>query len=194
MSLPVVAQVFEQSPIPEGVWQRMQGKSYPAGCSVKRSDLRYLRLSHYDTEGKVRVGEMICNKSVANDLLDIFRELYDNHYVIERMQLIDDYDANDEKSMAANNTSCFCYRLMTGSKSKISKHGLGIAVDINPLYNPYVKGNYVSPRVGKKYANRRKAFPMKIDKNDLCYRLFVKHGFVWGGAWKRSQDYQHFEK
>ena len=144
------------------------------------------------------MGELICNKAIAQDLLTIFRELYDNHYPIERMQLIDDFDANDEKSMRANNTSCFCYRTISNS-TKISKHALGLAVDINPLYNPYYRryrnGRVkIQPSNAARYCDRKKQFAYKIDSNDLCYKLFIKHGFQWGGAWTSLKDYQHFEK
>lgn len=194
------SQVFEQKAIPDSIWKTMLGKSVPADIdkrpgayAIKRSDLRYLRISHYDDKGAVHVGEMICNKRIAGVLLDIFRELYKAHYPIQRMRLIDNYDAKDALSMADNNTSCFCYRAVTGGKS-ISKHGLGLAIDINPLYNPYVKGNIVEPIEGKKYANRkRNDIPMKIDHNDICYKLFIKNGFKWGGSWTRTKDYQHFE-
>lgn len=175
----------------------MQGVSMPKDCPVKRSELRYLKILHVTTDGTTKTGEMICNKSIANDLIDIFRELYKARYVIERIELIDNYGASDDKSMEANNTSCFNFRYMTGSTSRISKHGLGLAIDINPRYNPYVKGNKVSPNSSRPYAyNRssRKDIPQKIDRNDLCYKLFIKHGFRWGGAWKSIQDYQHFEK
>jgi len=82
---------------------------------------------------------------------------------------------------------------------KLSNHSKGLAIDINPLYNPYVKTNkngkiIISPEKGKKYADRKQSFPYKIDKNDLCYKEFIKHGFIWGGAWKSLKDYQHFEK
>ena len=190
------SQVFEQMEIPDSVWQRMQGKSYPKGCPVKRSELRYLRLSYCGTDGKEKVGEMVCNRSVAKKLVAIFRQLYLERYPIERMQLIDDFDADDQRSMEANNTSCFCYRPSTGSKTTISKHGLGVAIDVNPLYNPYVKGSKVAPPSGRKYAfsrETRKDIPMKIDRQDLCYRLFLKQGFRWGGAWRSCKDYQHFE-
>lgn len=188
------SQVFQQMEIPDTVWQRMQGKSYPEGCPVKRSELRYLRLTYCGVDGKDRVGEMVCNKSVASKFVEIFRELHRQHYVIERMQLIDDYDADDVRSMEANNTSCFCYRAVTGGKT-VSKHGRGLAIDINPLYNPYVKGNKVSPPSGRRYAFQREKskFPMKITLQDACYKLFVKHGFKWGGAWRSCKDYQHFE-
>lgn len=195
LSLVAEAQIFEQYSIPDSIWTRMQGKSYPKGCTMPRSELRYLRLSYYDAEAKVCVGEMVCNRAIAQDLVEIFRELYGNRYRIGRMTLIDDFNADDNRSMEANNTSCFCYRKMTNGNA-ISKHGLGMAIDINPLYNPYVKGKQVEPEAGRKYAfNRTKAnVPMLIDRNDLCYKLFTKHGFRWGGAWRSAKDYQHFEK
>lgn len=188
---------FTSSLIPDKVWAKMQGKSVPKGCPVKRKSLRYLTVRHYDNNGKEIKGEIICSKSIANDLLEIFRELHKAKYPIERIRLIDEYNADDETSMRANNSSCFCYRTMTGSSTKVSKHGLGLAIDINPLYNPYVKGNRIEPSNARKYAfNRAKRsdIPMKLSSDDLAVRLFKKHGFRWGGDWKHSKDYQHFEK
>lgn len=196
MTLCVEAQTFTQSRIPDDVWKRMQGRSVPKGCTVKRAELRYLRLSYWDADGVEQVGEMVCNRLIANDLIDIFKQLYDKKYIIGRMALIDDFGASDERSMTNNNTSCFCYRPIAGTK-KLSKHSRGMAVDINPLYNPCVKRGKVSPAAGEKYAFRRNTrtdIPMKIDISDLCYRLFISHGFKWGGAWKTTKDYQHFEK
>ncbi len=191
---------FVSMPIPDSVFARMQGKSYATDCTVARSELRYLRLSYHDAEGTTRQGEMVCNKAIAADLVDIFRELWRAGYRIESMQLIDDYGADDQRSMAANNTSCFCFRYVSGTHT-VSKHGRGLAVDVNPLYNPYVYTRNgqtkVEPAQGQKYATNRASrsdIPYKIDHNDLCYQLFTKHGFRWGGDWKRSKDYQHFEK
>ena len=191
-------QTFTIDTISDAVVQRMQGKSFKRDCTVKRSELRYLRLSHYDAEGKEHIGELVCNKMIASDLKEIFQELYKHHYPIQRMQLVDDYDADDEQSMRANNTSCFNFRRIAGS-TKLSKHSQGLAIDINPLYNPYVKRQangtlIVQPANATCYADRRKAIPYKIERDDLCYRLFIKHGFKWGGAWTRQQDYQHFER
>ena len=194
----VNAQTFTIDTISDAVFQRMEGKSFKRDCTVKRSELRYLRLSHYDAEGKEHIGELVCNKMIASDLKEIFQELYKRHYPIQRMQLVDDYDADDEQSMRANNTSCFNFRRIAGS-TKLSKHSQGLAIDINPLYNPYVKRQangtlIVQPANATCYADRRKAIPYKIERDDLCYRLFIKHGFKWGGAWTRQQDYQHFER
>lgn len=187
---------FQSHLIPDSIFQRMQGRSYKADCTVPRSELRYLRLSYVDAKGQTRQGEMVCNRQIASDLVDIFRQLWKAGYRIERMQLIDDYDADDQRSMEANNTSCFNFRTISGTRT-ISKHGRGMAIDVNPLYNPYVRNGRVEPTGGRKWAfnrERRKDIPYKIDTADLCYKLFLQHGFQWGGSWRNSKDYQHFEK
>lgn len=188
---------FRIHPIPDSIWVKMQGKSVPKGAKVNRNELRYLHIRHFDHRGKEQQGELICHESIANDLIEIFHELYKAKYPIERMRLIEEYNANDEASMTANNTSCFCYRTMVGSRTRISKHGLGLAIDINPLYNPYVKGTRVAPKAGAPYAHNRNKnikIPMLLQANSLPVLLFKQHGFRWGGDWKSSKDYQHFEK
>jgi len=176
----------------------MQGKTWHDNPYIRRSDLRYLRISHYDLEGRVHVGEMICNKLIADKLLAIFRELYAAHYPIQRMRLPDNYDADDERQMRDNNTSCFNYRNVSGSRN-LSKHARGLAIDINTLYNPYIRyskkdgSRIVEPATAVKYCDRKATFPYKITTSDLCYKLFIKHGFTWGGAWRTMKDYQHFE-
>lgn len=191
-------QAFAVDTISDALFQRMQGRSYPDGCTVSRSELRYLRVLHYDAAGRLHTGELVCNKAIAADLIDIFRQLYEARYPIERMRLIDDYGADDERSMQHNNTSCFCFRAVAGSR-KLSKHALGLAVDINPLYNPCVRQlkngrQTVQPKDGAPWADRKAASPYKLEQGDLCYRLFAEHGFTWGGSWRSLKDYQHFEK
>ena len=192
-----MAPVFTSEEIPDEVFARMAGKSYKEDCTVPREDLRYLRISCVGADGSAYIGEMVAAADLAEDLLDIFRQLYEAGYPIERMQLIDDYDASDQASMEANNTTCFNFRQIAGS-TKLSNHSLGRAVDINPLYNPYVKktghGTIYDPPMAEAYADRDKDFPYKIDHDDLCYQLFTAHGFTWGGDWNSVKDYQHFEK
>ena len=185
--------VFTAGPIPAAVEARMRGVSYPDDAEVKLSDLRYLRLSYVDFEGREQVGELVCNKAIADDLLAIFQELFQARYPIRSMRLIDDFGGDDEASMAADNTSCFNYRKKTGMR-ELSKHAQGLAIDINPFENPYVRPSRVRPSGASAFADRTKDFPHKIDKEDLCYRLFRAHGFSWGGTWRSVQDYQHFEK
>lgn len=189
---------FAIETISDSLFLRMQGRSFPADCSTPRSDLRYLRVLHRNAEDSILHGELVCNKAIAEDLLDIFRKLYEAHYPIEHIRLIDDYEADDELSMRDNNSSCFCFRVVSGT-TKLSKHARGMAVDINTRYNPYVRTNrsgrrLVSPDNSLPYVDRTKSFPYKIEEGDLCYRLFIEHGFTWGGHWRTMKDYQHFEK
>ena len=188
--------------ISDAVFERMRkGGSYSSQCTVLRNELKYLQLLHVGYDNHVYRGELVCNKSIANDLIDIFRELYRSGYQIERMVLIDDYHADDELSMSHNNTSAFCYRQVSGYRV-LSKHAMGLAVDVNTQHNPCVRYNSagrivkISPNTAeaKKYAIRSRRMAHMIDRNDLCYKLFVKHGFKWGGSWRRVRDYQHFEK
>lgn len=189
---------FSVSEISDEVFASMQGKSFKSDCTVPRSELRYLRVLHVDAEGRSIVGEMVVNRRIALDVLEIFRKLYEAGYPIERMRLIDLYDADDERSMRANNSSSFNFRFVS-HMTKVSKHGAGLAVDINPLYNPYHKflkdgTEIVEPETARPYLDRRNAFAYKICDDDLCCRLFKEKGFEWGGDWKSCKDYQHFEK
>ena len=125
-------------------------------------------------------------------------ELLEKHYETKVILLIDEYDGDDLASMEDNNTSCFNYRPVEGTSS-LSKHALGLAIDINPFYNPYITYNKdgserVSPANASASADRTASFPYKIDENDLCYQLFKEHGFTWGGHWNSCKDYQHFQK
>ncbi len=192
-----IERCFVSFRIDNATFKRIENRSYKKGCPTTVSNLRYLRLLHVSNDGKIKLGEMICNKAIARDLIEIFRELYEARYPIERITLIDEFDADDEKSMSANNTSCFNFRTI-GNSAKLSCHSTGRAVDVNPLYNPYVKRRggkvRIQPANAEKYANRTDTFPYKITRNDLCVILFKKHGFKWGGDWRTAKDYQHFEK
>lgn len=189
---------FSILPIDDATFKRMRGRSYKEGCTVARNDLRLLHVLHCNEKGETQLGEMVCHHSIASDLLDIFRQLYAARYTVARMVLIDDYEADDERSMTANNSSCFNFRRVAGSKV-LSKHSRGLAVDINPLRNPMVKRRAdgkltVSPTAGRRWADRSRPFAQRIDHADLAYRLFTAHGFRWGGNWRSVKDYQHFEK
>lgn len=182
--------------ISDEVFEKIYGKSFKEDCTVPREDLRLLKVLHKNLEGKTLYGELICNKKIAGILLKIFRELYQEGYPIEKIRLVDEYEAEDEKSMADNNSSCFNFRFISFTK-KVSKHGAGLAVDINPLYNPYIKkvGGKVNvePANALPYTDRSGDFPYKIQKGDAAYRLFTENGFEWGGDWQTVKDYQHFE-
>lgn len=190
-----IQEYFFETEIWDGLFERMKGKSFKEDCSVPREALRYIRVLHWGKSG-LTVGEMVCDKSVSQALLQIFKELFEKRYPIEKMLLIDEFDADDERSMAANNSSCFNFRRVPG-KEKLSLHSLGIAVDINPLYNPYVRVNpegvtLCSPEGSQPYMDRKAEFPYKIEEEDDCVATFEKYGFQWGGDWTTCKDYQHF--
>lgn len=187
---------FYIEPIPDDIFKKMQGKSYKENCTVPREELRYLHILHVGFDNNTHEGELIVNKRIAEDVLDIFKELYKAGYQIEKVRLIDEYNAQDELSMRDNNSSAFNFRYISYSTT-LSKHAMGLAVDINTLYNPYIKqvdGRLnIEPANAVNYVDRNRQFPHKIDHDDLCYKLFTKYGFEWGGDWEDSKDYQHFE-
>ena len=189
--------LFVAEPISDAVFARMQGKSYKENCAIPRSELRYIKALHITLDGVIKRGEMVVNRAISDDIVKILRALFDAGYPIERMVLVDEYNADDEASMEANNSSAFNYRTTPGG-TRLSAHSRGMAVDINPLYNPYVKvlsdRTIVAPKAATEFVERSGAFPYKIDRDDVCCRLFLEHGFEWGGDYKSIKDYQHFEK
>jgi hypothetical protein len=192
-----IAKTFYYEELTQEIKDRINGKSYAKNCDVPYDELRYVRVLHWGFDGKEHSGEMIVNKVIADDVIEIFAELYEAGYPIERMELVDEYDADDNISMAANNSSSFNYRVIEGTK-RISLHSYGMAIDINPLYNPYVHEvdgeRVVTPVEGAQYEDRTLDCPYYIKKDDVCYQAFIKRGFTWGGEWKNNKDYQHFQK
>lgn len=180
--------------IEDDIFSRINGKSFNDLTPVTVEELRYIHILHNGTDGNSHEGELIVHMTIAEDILDIFYELYEIGYVIEQVSLVDDYGADDNASMLVNNTSSFNSRYISGSDI-LSWHAYGLAVDINPLYNPYVLDEDIClPASARRYMDRTLDFDMKIDMNDMCCRIFLKHGFTWGGAWDNPKDYMHFEK
>ena len=197
---------FYYEPLSEELRLYITGTSFPATKLdnalnepvIAYDDLCYVHVMHYNFDGEITDGELICNNAIAQDLVEIFYELYKAEYQIEKIRLIDEYGGDDNLSMEDNNTSCFNYRVVEGS-TKLSKHAYGLAIDINPFYNPYVRYNkdgslHIDPASSEPYADRHASFPYKIDEDDLCLKLFKEHGFTWGGDWNSLKDYQHFQK
>ncbi|MDO4852667.1 MAG: M15 family metallopeptidase, partial [Clostridia bacterium] len=168
----------------------------PKDCPIKITDLRYVSILYVDFEGEEHTGELIVHRKVADDVLDIFYHLYQAKYPLTSVKLLDDYGEpfSDGTSMVENNTSAFCCRLVTGTHH-FSKHSYGIAIDVNPALNPYIRpdGSF-APLNSEPYLDRTLNLPGMIDENDLCYQLFKKHGWKWGGHFKGETDYQHFYK
>jgi hypothetical protein len=166
--------------------------SWRRGCPVGPVELRLLRADYWGVDKRVHRGELIVHRDHARRVLVVLEKLFKAGYPIERLELVDAYRADDDRSMAANNTSGFNCRRVSGSSSW-SEHAYGRAIDLNPLRNPYVtRGGRVSPPAGRPYANRARRAAGMIHANDLVVRAFAAAGWRWGGYWSGSRDYQHF--
>ena len=177
-------------PITPALAARLTGTSWRPGCPVPLADLRYLTVLHHRFDGTVGNGELVVNAEVADSLVTVFRTLFDDGYPIRSMRLVDDYGASDDASMAADNTSAFNCRAVTGGTGW-SEHSYGWAVDVNPVENPYVSGTTVLPPAGSRFTARPDA-PGVIHDGDDVVRAFAAAGWRWGGTWSSPTDYQHF--
>jgi poly-gamma-glutamate synthesis protein (capsule biosynthesis protein) len=166
--------------------------SWRPGCPVGPVELRVLRVDHWGLDGRVHRGELLVHRDQARRILMVLKKLFQARYPIQRLRVVDAYRASDDRSMAANNTSGFNCRRVSGT-SRWSEHAFGRAVDLNPLRNPYVTGGgRVSPPAGRPYANRARRAAGMIHGGDAVVRAFAAAGWRWGGYWSGSRDYQHF--
>ena len=174
------------------------GVSFRENPDISLDELRYVRIIHYDFQGQIQEGELIVNQRIAYPVMRAFYQLYKWEYPIESVRLVDDFEGDDELSMEANNSSAFNYRVIEGS-TQLSKHALGLAIDINPRINPYVREDGYYPANATEYLERNPKLcrgehaDKMLQKNDIAYKIFRRNGFSWGGDWNESKDYQHFE-
>jgi hypothetical protein len=188
---------FTINPIPEARRETMlKAKVWTSECAIPLERLKLLKVLYSDFNNQTQQGELITLDVVAEEVIKIFKKLYDRKFPIAKMRLIDDYNGNDDASMEDNNSSCFNYRKIAGS-NLLSLHGLGMAIDINPVQNPYLILNKenasinVFPKEGINYLNRNKDY---IGKVEPIVEIFKQHGFkVWGGDWSEPIDYHHFQ-
>lgn len=153
-------------------------------------ELSLINVYYLGYDSLVHRGQLVCHKSVANELKEIFIELYKIKFPIESVRPISLFEWNDEISMSSNNTSCFNYRTVSNS-NKLSEHSKGLAIDLNPKYNPYISSKgVISPKNGE--YNNKNIGTIIVDSKVIS--IFRDKGWKWGGNWKRSKDYQHFSK
>ena len=190
---------FWYCPPTEALKNRVVGMSYPEDpkdAPVKITDLRYVHLLYVDFDGEQHEGELLVHRLVADEVMEIFEALYQARYPLRSVRLVDDYGQpfTDGLSMSADNTSAYCCRNVTG-KTYFSMHSYGLAIDVNPVENPYIRpdGSF-APLESEPYLDRKDLRPGMITEDDLCYRLFTEHGWTWGGHFKGETDYQHFSK
>jgi hypothetical protein len=167
--------------------------SWHAGCPVAPSALRRVRLSYWGFDGQAHTGALIVNESAVRDVVVVFRRLYVARFPLRRMRPIDAYGGNDERSLAADNTAAFNCRYAVGpGQRRWSTHAYGLAIDVNPVENPYLEGGRVHPRAGRAYLNRSKSRPGMAVRGGVLVRAFAAVRWQWGGRWRGTPDYQHF--
>ena len=167
---------------------------------ITTDQLKYIKVLHTGFDGQTKVGELIVNENIADDIENIFYELYLEQYPIEQIRLASVYKGDDYTNMVNNNTNAFSFRLSDGYGIVEHEHSLGLAVDFNPLYNPYIKigddeTESVWPPESQPFQNRSNLQDHMISHDDAAWKIFTKYGFDWGGDWENGvKDYQHFEK
>lgn len=153
------------------------------------SQMEAVEVEYIDYNGKDAVGVLVVNKKLSKEVVEIFKEIKAAGFPIEKITPISEYGWDDDKSMYDNNSSGYNYRFVGGTK-KLSNHAYGIAIDINPRYNPMIIGDKVYPTNGS-YCNKNKG---TITAESEVVKIFKKKGWEWGGDYKSLKDYQHFDK
>lgn len=176
-------------PIPADLRRDMERWTWRSGCPVSPDDLRLVELVHLDLDGSRRWGALVVHHDVAEDVAAAFGALYERGFPIERMEPIEHFEGDDDASMVANNTSAFNCRPVAGS-STWSQHAYGRAIDVNPVHNPYVRGEQVSPPAGRDYLDRRDVRPGMLTRPGAV-EAFDAIDWGWGGDWRTLKDYQH---
>lgn len=179
------------APVDDALAARMTPTSWRPGCPVPLSALRYLRVPHVGFDGAEHTGELVVHRDAVGFTIALFRLLWEERFPVERMQLVDDYGGSDDASVAANNTSAFNCRPAVGGSGSWSEHAFGLAIDINPVQNPYVSGATVIPPSGAAYLDRGDVRPGMVVRGGPVVNATRFLGWGWGGDWRSTKDYQH---
>ncbi|MGW0363807.1 M15 family metallopeptidase [Streptomyces sp. NPDC002990] len=185
---PIPALAAEVVPVPP----EKIGPTHRPGCPVPVHRLRLIRMNHWGFDGKVHRGELVVHEEAVRPLLQVFGKAFEARFPIRRMRVMAEYDGNDARAMADDNTSAYNCRRVTGAPALLSRHAYGDAVDINTVENPYVDGRgAVHPPEGRRHLRRDRPVPGMIREGDVILRAFRDVGWHWGGRWS-NPDYQHF--
>jgi hypothetical protein len=176
------------TPVPAAVVER---STWAPDCPVPLADLRYLTVSFRGFDGRAHTGELIVHRSVAADVVTVFRRLFAAGFPIERMHVTTVEERDAAPTGDGNNTAGFTCRSAV-STSAWSEHAYGRAIDVDPFQNPYVKGSLVLPELAGSYTDRRALRPGMITAGGPVVAAFRSVGWRWGGNWKSAKDYMHF--
>jgi hypothetical protein len=167
------------------------GSTWSPRCPVSLDQLRYLTVSFRGFDGRPHTGELVVARRVAQDVVGVFRTLYDENFAIEEMRLPTTADLTAAPTGDGNNTAAYVCRAARGQK-RFSAHAYGTAVDINPFNNPDVKRDLVLPELASAYADRKWVRPGMFLAGSSAVRALTDIGWTWGGTYRSSKDYMHF--
>jgi hypothetical protein len=167
--------------------------SWHRGCPVAPAQLRRLRLTYWGFDRRAHTGALVVNVRAVRPLVRVFSRLFTARFPIRRMRPIDAYGGRDERSLEADNTAAFnCRYAIAAGPKRWSSHAYGLAIDVNPVENPYLDRGRVHPRSGRAYLDRSRRRPGMALPGGVLVRAFASVGWQWGGRWSSSPDYQHF--
>ncbi len=175
--------------VSDAVRQRM-GTTYKAGCPEPLSALRYLTLTFRGFDGRAHTGELVVRQDAVGRVTAAFRRLFALGFPIEEMRLPGTKDMNEKPTGDGNDTASFVCRPARG-QTRFSAHAYGLAIDVNPFQNPYVKGELVLPELASAYRDRSWHRDGMFLRGSAAVRAFTDNGFTWGGTFSRPKDYQH---
>jgi D-alanyl-D-alanine carboxypeptidase-like protein len=168
--------------------------TWDPGCPVAADELSYVRLAFWGFDDRRHTGELLLNRSVAREVVTVFHRLYDERFPFEQLRITPRSELDAPPTGDGNDTGAFVCRPTTGSASTYSQHAYGLAIDLNPFQNPYVKGDLVLPELASTYLDRDDVRPGMITPDSVVVRAFDEIGWTWGGTWSELLDFQHFSR
>lgn len=176
----------------ENVDEARLGHSWTPDCPIGPDDVVLVELTHWGFEGETHNGAIVVARGEGENVLSIFRDLFEAGYPIESVIPIGDLaEGAEDDDPDYNNTSGLHCRRATGS-SRWSEHARGLAIDINPLLNPFITSNTLWPANSGDYLDRSPDEPGMIHGDDEVVQIFLDRGWHWGGFWDSIKDYHHF--
>ena len=162
-------------------------------CPLSPNDLVHIQVPYWGFDHKSHAGILVVNKNIKTQIQEIFQKIYEIKFPIEKIKPLEDYNNNEEKAMEDNDTFGYHCKKMTSNPNRFSKHAYGLAIDINPVLNPYISHTKFLPKNGGIYTDRNLNKPGMITKDSPIYKIFTENNWKWGGNWKAFKDYHHFE-
>lgn len=177
-----------RGPVPDDVLAR---STWSEDCPVSREELSYITVSFWGFDERTHTGELLIDAEVSDDVIDVFADIFEARFPIEEMVITSSADLDAEPTGDGNVTAGFVCRPVTGGTTW-SQHALGLAIDINPFHNPYVREDRVLPELATDYVDRERDLPGMIHEGDAVVAAFDSIGWHWGGRWTSLKDWQHF--